>query len=120
MLSKVIPMLLAEVVFVSLPASGMSLKQFRQFSPEERSMYIAAAVSMLTYAYAANGHVDQARCLRTWYFGRDGKDAIGPRELVKAIGVAANLDPLNHHIEGVILGVADKACGPVMPVAAKP
>lgn len=74
-------------------------------------MYIGAAVSMLAYSYAANGDVPKARCIQNWYYGKKGVETPGPREITIELGVAENLDAEKYQVEGVIIGVTDKACG---------
>jgi hypothetical protein len=89
----------------------MTIREFRKFSRDEQSMYIGAAVNMLAYSYAATGSVAKATCVKNWYFGKKGVETPGPREITIELGVAENLDADKYHVEGVILGVTDKACG---------
>ncbi len=91
-------------------ASAMTLQEFKKFTTTEQGTYIGAAVNMLAYTYAANGNVAKASCIKNWYFGVRGTDTPGPREITIEIGVAEHLDPTKYHVEGVILGVTDKAC----------
>jgi hypothetical protein len=93
------------------PASAMTIKEFRKFSISEQGMYIGAAVNMLAYSYAANGDTAKASCIKNWYFGKKGVETPGPSQLTIEIDVAENLDAEKYHVEGVILGVTDKACG---------
>lgn len=97
--------------FCAVPASAMTIKEFRKFSISEQGMYIGAAVNMLAYSYAANGETGKASCIKNWYFGKKGVETPGPRQLTIEIDVAGNLDPDRYQVEGVILGVTDKACG---------
>jgi hypothetical protein len=90
----------------------LPIKEFRRFSTQEQGTYIGAAVSMLAYAYAANGDTVKAHCIQNWYFGTRGVETPGPREIAIEMGVAENMDPTKYHVEGVILGVTDKVCGP--------
>jgi hypothetical protein len=111
--------LVACVGLYMAPAPAMTLKEFRKFTTEERGTYIGAAVSMLAYTYAARGNVEKARCIQSWYYGKRGAETPGPREIAIEIGVAENLDAEKYHVEGVILGVTDKAC-PATAAQAKP
>jgi hypothetical protein len=95
----------------SSTASALPIKEFRKFSSDDQATYITAAVSMLAYGYAANGDTARAHCIQTWYFGKKGVETPGPREIAIEMGVAENLDAAKYHVEGVILGVTDKACG---------
>lgn len=109
-------LLLAAVVAAALSmlasqqAHAMPIKEFRKFSADEQSTYIGAAVSMLAYNYAATGNTAKAHCIKEWYFGQKGVETPGPREIAVEMGAAENLDPLKYHVEGVILGSAEKAC----------
>ena len=89
----------------------MTIREFRKFSTTEQSTYIGAAVNMLANSYAANGNTAKASCIKNWYFGKRGVETPGPREITIELGVAENLDADKRHVEGVILGVTDKACG---------
>lgn len=95
----------------------MTLKEFLKFTPVEQGTYIGAAVSMLAHTHAANGNVTKARCIQKWYFGdrRERAEPPGAREVSIGIDVAANLGSERYHVEGVIMGAADKACGPDAP-----
>jgi hypothetical protein len=97
----------------------MTIKEFRKFTKDEQSMFIGAAVSMLAYSYAANGNVPKARCIQSWYYGQKGAETPGPREIAIEMGVAENLDAEKYQVEGVVLGVTDKAC-PAGQAAGKP
>ena len=66
------------------PATAMTLKEFRKFSTGDQGTYIGAAVSMLVYFYAANGDTPRARCVQSWYYGKDGA---GPRHITVEISV---------------------------------
>ena len=90
----------------------MTLKEFRKFSTGDQGTYIGAAVSMLAYFYAANGDTPRARCVQNWYYGKDGA---GPRQITVEISVAGDTGAEKYHVEGVILGVAEKACGAAAP-----
>ena len=92
-------------------ASAMTLKEFRKFSETEQGTYIGAAVNMLAYTYAANGNVAKASCIKKWYFGVQGASTPGPHDIALEMGVAERVDALKYQVEGVILGVANKACG---------
>jgi hypothetical protein len=107
------------IIMASLTsASAMTLREFKKFSIDEQGTYIGAAVNMLAYTYAANGNVPKASCIKNWYFGTRGTETPGPREIRIEIGVAEKLDADKYHVEGVILGVTDKACP--ASTAAKP
>ena len=110
LLRPVAAMLAGLVMFGADTASAMSIKEFRKFSTLEQGTYIGAAVSMLAYSYAASGNTAKAHCIKEWYFGKAGVETPGPREISIEMGVAENLDPVKYHVEGVILGVTDKAC----------
>lgn len=101
------------VIMTGPSAGGMTIKEFRnKLSPQERGLFIGAAVAMLGYHYAANGNVAKATCIRNWFFGdRKGGESRGARAITIEEGVAANLDPARFHIEGIILGSVEKACG---------
>jgi hypothetical protein len=104
--------LIAAVVSLSaLPASAMTIREFRKFSTTEQSMYIGAAVSMLAYTYAANGDVTKGRCVQNWYFGQRGVETPGPHDITYKLDAYESIDPDKYHVEGVILGVTDKVCG---------
>jgi hypothetical protein len=113
---RVVAVLVAALITLyASTASAMTIREFRKFSPDERSMYIGAAVNMLAYTYAASGNVPKATCIKNWYFGKSGVETPGPREITIELGVAEHTDPDKYHVEGVILGVTDKAC----PVASR-
>ena len=101
-------------------ASAMTIREFRKFSADEQSMYIGAAVNMLAYTYAANGNVPKATCIKNWYFGKRGVETPGPHEIAIEMGVAEHLNADKYHVEGVILGVTDKACPAATPAQSKP
>jgi hypothetical protein len=61
-----------------VPATAMTIKEFRKFSQTEQGTYIGAAVSMLSYSYAVNGDPAKARCIQNWYFGKKGVET--PRQ----------------------------------------
>jgi len=106
--------------FLTVPAFAMSIKEFRKFSPTEQGTYIGAAVSMLAYSYAANGDPARARCIQNRYFGKKGVETPGPREITVELSVAEDLDADKYQVEGVILGVLEKACGaPAAPSKTK-
>ena len=105
------------VVFTLLfavSASALPIKEFRKFSSADQATYITAAVSMLAYSYAANGDVARGRCVQSWYFGTKGQETTATRDLAARIDAYEHLDADKYHIEGVIMGVADKAC-PISP-----
>ena len=108
-------MLVAAVILYASTASAMTLREFRKFSNDDQSMYIGAAVNMLAYSYAASGNVAKASCIKNWYFGRKGVETPGPREITLELVVAEKADPDKYHVEGVILGVTDKACSDGKP-----
>lgn len=83
-------------------------------------MYVGAAVSMLAYAYAANGEPAKGRCVLNWYFGKRGVETPGPHEVTIAIAIAAKRDAETYQVEGVIMGLTDKVCGVGGSGAAKP
>lgn len=104
-------------------SSAMTLKEFLKFSAEEQGTYIGAAIGMLSYSYAATGNVTKAGCIKRWYFGdRKGATAPGVREISIEVGMASKLDAEKYQIEGVIMGVTDKACGTdsARPVGSRP
>lgn len=110
-LSRRTAALMAAAMAVYTPtASAMTLRDFRKFTTDEQSMYIGAAVSMLAYTYGANGQVAKGRCIQNWYYGRKGVETPGPREITNRLEAYESLDPDKYHVEGVILGVTDKAC----------
>jgi hypothetical protein len=118
--SRMTAAILATVIgLCAAPASAMTLREFKKATTEERGTYIGAAVSMLAYVYAARGDVEKARCIQSWYYGKRGAETAGPRAIAIEIGVAENLDPDKYHVEGVILGVTDKAC-PATAAQTKP
>ena len=102
------------VLFVASTATlqAMPLSELGKMPKEERAQFISAAVSMTAYIAAADGDVTWGRCVAAWYFGPerngigDGVDAIASEILV-----AERVDPKKFHIEGIILGLAEKACG---------
>jgi hypothetical protein len=100
----------ALIIFGSSPAGALPIKEFRKFSRDDQATYTTAAVSMLAYSYAASGNTAKAHCIQQWYFGKAGVETPGPREIAIEMGVAENLDAAKYHVEGVILGVTDKAC----------
>jgi hypothetical protein len=102
---------LAAYVISTISASAMTIKEFRKFTIPEQGMYIGAAVSMLAYTYAAIGDVAKARCVQSWYYGKRGVETPGPSQVTIEIDLAGNVDAEKYQVEGVILGVADKACG---------
>jgi len=112
--------LAALTTFCGGAASALPIKEFRKFSPQEQATYITAAVSMVAYTNAANGNVAKASCIKKWYFGTKGADTPGPHEIAVEMGVAEHLDADKYHVEGVILGVTDKACPALTPAQGKP
>lgn len=94
----------------STTASALPIKEFRKFSSNDQATYIIAAVSMLAYNYAANGDTVKAHCIQNWYFGKKGVETPGPLAVEVELGAAENLDAAKYHVEGIILGVTDKAC----------
>jgi hypothetical protein len=110
-ISRIAGAMLAASIALTTPASAMTIKEFRKFSTTEQGMYIGAAVNMLAYSYAANGEAGRASCIKNWYFGTKGVETPGPRAITVEISVAGDLDADKYHVEGVILGVTDKACG---------
>jgi hypothetical protein len=98
----------------SLPgstASAMTIREFRKLSPPTQSAYVDAAVSMLTSAYATNGNAARGRCIQNWYFGQQGAQAPGRRQIANELEVYETLDPDKYNVENVILGLADQVCG---------
>ena len=91
-------------------ASALPIKEFRKFSSNDQATYIMAAISMLAYTYASGGDVAKARCVQNWYFGHSGVQTQGPSEIAIEMDVAERLDAAKYHVEGVIMGVTDKAC----------
>ena len=66
----------------------------------------------MAYNDAARGEVTRASCVQDWYFrGKDGNKPTGPRELAVEIAAAERHDAERFHVEGIILGVLDRACG---------
>jgi hypothetical protein len=106
--------LVAAISLFSTSASALSIRDFRKFSAPDQATYIMAAVSMLAYTYAANGDVAKGRCIQNWYFGQKG-----PSEIPARISAYESIDPDKYHVEGVIMGVTDKACGASQPQTAK-
>lgn len=102
--------LAAVVALSAMPSSAMTIREFRKFSDKEQGHFIGAAVSMLAYAYAANGDPGKGRCIREWYYGTPGKPTPGPRAIALEIAVAEQADADKYDVEGVILGVTDQAC----------
>lgn len=98
-------------VFCSGQAGALPIREFRKFSADDQSTYTTAAVSMLAYSYAAGGNTAKASCIKNWYFGKTGTETPGPREIAIEMGVAENQDAAKYHVEGVIIGAANKACG---------
>lgn len=110
LLRQAVAVLLMLIAAGTRSASALPIKEFRKFPSSDQGTYIVAAVSMLAYSYAANGNPAKARCIQNWYFGKSGGASPGPREVEIELGVAEHLDPAKYHVEGVVLGVADKAC----------
>lgn len=100
-------------------AGAMSLREFAKFTHEEQGTYIGAAVNMLAYTYAVQGNVEKARCIKAWYSGTKDSPGRGPHEVASEIFVAEKTDPDKFHVEGIIMGVADRAC-PMKAQSAKP
>jgi hypothetical protein len=96
--------------------SALSIRDYRKLSHGDQANFVAAAVSMLAYTYAANGDVPRASCAKNWFFGQHGEETPGPREIALQIGIAEQRDPDRFLVEGVILGTVEKAC----PASAKP
>src|ERR1700687_2794645 len=91
----------------SLPgptASAMTIREFRKLSPPAQSTYIDAAVSMLTSTYAANGNAAKSRCIQNWYFGQQGAQAPGRRQIANELEAYESLDPDKYNVENVMLG----------------
>lgn len=100
-----------------MPVPAMTITEFRKFSRTDQSTYIGAAVSMLAYSLAANGDTAGATCVKNWYFSaRKGVETPGPHEISVEMALAEKADATKYHVEGVILGTAQKAC----PVVTKP
>ena len=100
--------------FLLLPStvSALSIRDFRKHLASHQAVYIGAAVSMAAYNYAVNGDVDKARCIQRRHFGEDPP---GPREIAVEIEIAERQDADRFHVEGIILGVLDRACGSESP-----
>lgn len=109
-------------VFAAGDAAALPMKEFRKFSREEQSMFIVAAVGMAAYTYASTGEPEKARCIWHWFFGKPGakKTAPGPRKIVLEMVLAEHADDEKYHVEGVILGMMDKACGAPEQSSPKP
>ena len=111
-MTKVTVSLIAAAISLSAPqARAMTIREFRKFSTTEQSTYIGAAVGMLAYSYAANGDTAKGRCIQSWYFGQRGVETPGPRDVTTKLNAYESIDPDKYHVEGVIMGVTDKACG---------
>lgn len=122
MFRTVLPLVAVMVTGLTLwiPLAGaMNLREFAKFSHEEQGTYIGAAVSMLAYTYAVQGNVEKARCIQAWYYGKPGTRAAGPDAIATELSVAERTDPDKFHVEGIIMGVADRAC-PMKAASTKP
>jgi hypothetical protein len=91
-------------------ASALSVKEFRKHPDDQEAVYVSAAVSMLAYSYASNGDTKRGRCVMSWYFGKSGEETPGPSAIAVELEIAERRDADNYHVEGVILGLVDKAC----------
>ena len=103
-------MLVVFTLLFAIRASALPIREFRKFSPADQATYITAAVSMLAYSYAANGDSAKGRCVQHWYFGANGQETSATHDLASRIDAYEHLDAEKYHVEGVIMGLADKAC----------
>ena len=90
-------------------ANALLLTDFRKFDADTQGSFITGAVSMLAYSYAANGNTRKAHCIQEYFFGPNAK---GGKELSREIAIAQSTNPERLHVEGVVLGFADKVCPP--------
>ena len=101
----------ALILFTQGQAAALSIREWRKHNRDQQAVYVVAAVSMAANMYAAQGNIAKATCIIDWYIrGKDGHEPTGPHDLALEIGVAERSDPDKYQIEGVILGVADRAC----------
>ncbi len=106
-----VAVLAALAILLPAPATGLSIKEFRKYPQDKQAVYVTGAVSMTAYTYAVNGETTRARCVQNWYFSVRGADTPGPRAIALELGVAELKDAEKYHVEGIILGLADKVCG---------
>lgn len=98
---------------------AITIKDFRKYSHDDQSQFIVGAVSMAAYSFAANGAPERGRCIMNWFFGKAGQETPGPNKIAFEIGIAERRDAAAFHVEGVILGLAEKACPAVAAATVK-
>ncbi len=103
------------LLFVTHPVAALSLEEFAKFPQERQAQFVSAAVSMAAYIDAVDGEAKRSRCIREWYFGAPGRKGQGPDEVAAEITVAERADPKKYHVEGLILGLTERACGKKPP-----
>ena len=109
---RLAPVLAVSGLLIGDCASALSIREFRKHPDDQEAVFVGAAVSIMAYNYAARGEVTRASCVQDWYFrGKDGNKPTGPRELAVEIAAAERHDAERFHVEGIILGVLDRACG---------
>jgi len=92
------------------PGAALSLEEFAKFPEDQKGQLISASVGMAAYIAAADGDVQRGRCIRRWYFGTADKVGPGGEAIATEITVAERIDPKKFHIQGIILGLLERAC----------
>lgn len=88
-------------------AEAISIRDYGRLTSDQKSVYLAASVSMTSYLFAVNGQKQRGQCFNQLFFGPDAK---GPNKLATEIAAAEQIDPDKLQLEGVVLGVADRYC----------
>lgn len=105
-----IPQLVLFGALSTSPAAALSLEEFAKFPESQQGPFISASVGMAAYIAAAQDDVPRARCIRRWYFGAGERVGEGVEAIANEITIAERIDPKKFHIEGIILGLLDRAC----------
>jgi hypothetical protein len=109
---RLAPVLAVSGFLIGDCASALSIREFRKHPDDQEAVFVGAAVSMMAYNSADGGEVHKAGCIQDFFFrGKDGNKPSGPRELAVELAAAERQDADRFHVEGIILGVLDRACG---------
>jgi len=97
------------------PGAALPLEDFAKFPQDQQGQFISASIGMVAYIAAADGDVERSRCVQRYYFGTDDQVGEGVEAIATEITIAERIDPKKFHIQGIILGVLERQCGPGAP-----
>jgi hypothetical protein len=107
----------ATTLHPTIPRPPVTVADLRKTSSDDQDSYAQGAVTMLYFSYAARGDISGSDCLANYYFKQSndaqGKaiPAKGPEDFFSEISKVERIDPGKYNVDGIILGLTEKACG---------